>query len=57
MRFLKVIKLAPNMRPTSDFLNAAIFFIEPIKSGEGVRLQPATKPVQVPLRMFALTIR
>jgi hypothetical protein len=48
---------APNMRPASDFLNAAIFFIKPTKSGEGVRLQPTTKSLQVPLRMFALTIR
>src|SRR3974390_2133311 len=57
VRLLQVVELAPNVRPTSDFLNAAILFIELIESSIGVCLQPALKLPQMPLRMFALAIR
>jgi hypothetical protein len=42
------------MRPTGDFLNAAILFIELIESSVGVGLQCAPKRVQMLLGVFPL---
>jgi hypothetical protein len=43
VRFLQIVELAPHVRPTGDFLDAAILFIELIESGVGIGLQRAPK--------------
>ena len=53
---LQVVELAPHVRPTGDFLNPAIFFIELVESGIGIGLQRTPKRTQMLLGMFALAI-
>jgi len=42
------------VRPTGDFLNAAILFIELVESGVGIGLERAPKLAQMLLGVFAL---
>jgi len=48
MREVDVIELAPQMGPTTCFLNAVIF-IKMMESGVGIRLQNAGEVSQMPL--------
>ena len=54
--FLQVVELAPDVRPTGDFLDSAILFIELIESGVGIGLERAPKLAQMLLGVFALAI-
>ena len=53
---LQVVELAPHVRPTGDFPNPAIFFIELIESGIGISLQRTLKRTQMLLGKFTLAI-
>jgi hypothetical protein len=55
---LQIIKLAPNVGPAGDFLNAAILFIfiELVESGISVSLQRSSELAKMALRMFSLAI-
>jgi hypothetical protein len=53
---LQVVELAPHVRPTGDFLDPTIFFMELIESSIGIGLQRTLKRTQMLLGKFTLAI-